>query len=836
MAIESQPPVLRRVQQPNELEMISTLKAIRSDFTQNQLPKHFGSDKILEDVVYRLDAIKTIASDIFDFLSSSIKSTEARTRKLRSDIGGTHQKRLAIEPPKETEQEKQREEKEKEKDDEEKLEKRNKKERGFFPSIKMPKEMEGAVNGIVRGALGPLNLAIDPLMNLFGKENLTDLVKPNDADVKKKEGGIYWLWKKIFGKKDKSKDGGGIGRSFLQGLLGGAGGAGAGGIAGIASKVFPILAKALPIAAIAGGIIWATVNAIKAVGKAKDWGVSKVSAGIAGFFAGSGSGGIKDAFANAGKLALAGAGVGMLIGGPIGALVGGLIGVVYGGVLGFIGGENVAKGIQSVGDGVKKIWTEGDIFDKILGIPAFLIQKMNEGLATAYSTIPIMIASIFIKDEKKLDKFKKSSKDFFSFMIELINPLGLIINLIKNYFETILNIKNIFKDDSLSKSEKFKEILKQVLLMPFQGLLKTNIVKKALNSDLVKKFTGTVSGVFESFSNIKNIFKDDSLSKSEKFKEILKQVLLMPFQGLLKTNIVKKALNSDLGKKFTGMANGIFERTFSGAQNFVEAFKENPAEAIIDAIKGIPDYLKDIHEISEPFVDSMRLAIHNTFFGIETAMNDFFRTNPIGKFLDQFIIQPIVGFFNTIKDFFDFVGGLGFTGAIDLAIKGNFAEKFSSFSEQRNFNRDVMRTREWEEYDHAQKNKDFTKWKKLSDDEKIDQFKKDKTPEKVEEYVENDKKQRSFVNDAIITPQGRIIIPSSDDTIIATKSPVDKFRKDDISQDLKLFQNQPSEKSNVIVDAINKLIKIVDKKPFNNVFSTTSIESTNFDKLRTVFA
>ncbi len=821
MAIESQPPVLRRVQQPNELEMISTLKAIQSNFTQNQLPKHFGSDKILEDVVYGLDAIKTIASDIFDFLSSSIKSTEARTRKLRSDIGGTHQKRLAIEPPK-TVQQKQREEKEKEKDDEEKLEKRNKKERGFSPSIKMPKEMEGAVNGIVRGALGPLNLAIDPLMNLFGKENLTDLVKPNDADVKKKEGGIYWLWKKIFGKKDKSKDGGGIGGSFLQGLLGGAG---AGGIAGIASKVFPILAKALPIAAIAGSIIWAAVNAIKAVGKAKEWGVSKVSAGIAGFFAGSGSGGIKDAFANAGKLAIKGAGIGMLAGGPVGALAGGLIGVVYGTVLGFIGGENVAKGIQSVGDGVKKIWTEGDIFDKILGIPSFLIQKMNEGLATAYSTIPTMIASIFVKDEKKLDKFKKSSKDFFSFMIELINPLSNLVNLIKNYFETILNIKNIFKDDSLSKSDKVKEVLKQVLLMPFQGLLKTNIVKKALNSDLVKKFTGlvkgTVSGVFETISNIKNIFKDDSLSKDDKVKEILKQVLLMPFKGLLKTNIVKKALNSDLSKKFTGMARGIFERTFSGAQNFVEAFKENP------------DYLKDV---AESFVDSMRLAIHNTFFGIETAMNDFFRTNPIGKFLDQFIIQPIVGFFNTISDFFSFIGGLGLTGAIEMVVKGNFAESLQSHSEKQQSNRDVMRTKEWEEYDHAQKNKDFTKWKKLSDDEKIDQFKKDKTPEKVEEYVENDKKQRSFVNDAIITPQGRIIIPSSDDTIIATKSPVDKFRKDDISQDLKLFQNQPSEKNNDIVDAINKLIKIVDKKPFNNVFSTTSVESTNFDKLRTVFA
>lgn len=760
MAIESQPPVLRRVQSPNELEMISTLKAIQSNFIQNQLPKHFGSDKILEDVVYRLDAIKTIASDIFDFLSSSIKSTEARTRKLRSDIGGTHQKNLAIEPPKTVQQEEQ-EKKEKEKEKEDNLDKKSKKDKKSSRKKEMPKELEGAVNGIIRGALGPLNLAIDPLMKLFGKENLTDLVKPNDADVKKKEGGIYWLWKKVFGKKDKDSDKKG---SFLQDLLGGAG------ISGIASKAFPFLMKALPIAGIALSLLVAVIDSIKAVAKAEEWGVSKVSAGIAGFFAGSGSGGIKDAFANAGKWAMMGAGVGMLTGGPVGALAGGLIGGAIGGILGFIGGETVAKGIQSVGDGVKKIWTEGDIFDKIFGIPAFLIEKMNEGLVTFFTTIPNAIAGIFIKDEKKLDEFKQSSKDLFSFIFELVNPLKFI----KNGFETILNIKNIFKDDSLSKDDKVKEILKQVLLMPFQGLLKTNIVKKALNSDL--------------------------------------------------------------GKKFTGMASDIFEKTFSGAKNFVEAFKENPAEAIIREIKNIPNYLKDIAGIAEPFVDSMRLAIHNTFFGIETAMNDFFRTNPIGKFLDQFIIQPIVGFFNTIGDFFSFISGLGLTGAIEMAVKGNFAESLLSHSEKQQSNRDIMRTKEWEEYDHAQKNKDFNSWKKLSDDEKIHQFKKDKTPKKVEEYVENDKKQRSFVNDAIITPQGRIIIPSSDDTIIATKSPVDKFRKDDISQDLKLFQNQPSEKNNDIVDAINRLIKTVEKKPFNNVFSTTSIESTNFDKLRTVFA
>ena len=56
-----------------------------------------------------------------------------------------------------------------------------------------------------------------------------------------------------------------------------------------------------------------------------------------------------NAFANAGKWALIGVGIGM-IGGPVGMLIGGLVGAAIGGILGYIGGDNLAKGFDKVGE------------------------------------------------------------------------------------------------------------------------------------------------------------------------------------------------------------------------------------------------------------------------------------------------------------------------------------------------------------------------------------------------------------------------------------------------------------------------------------------------------
>ena len=110
-----------------------------------------------------------------------------------------------------------------------------------------------------------------------------------------------------------------------------------------------VLSKLGPIAMIVAGLSMAIKDGITGWMSSENWGVSKISGFLGGFFGGAAKGGIKNAFANAGKFALIGAGAGALIGGPVGAIIGGLGGAVIGGILGFIGGEKLAKGFDGIG-------------------------------------------------------------------------------------------------------------------------------------------------------------------------------------------------------------------------------------------------------------------------------------------------------------------------------------------------------------------------------------------------------------------------------------------------------------------------------------------------------
>lgn len=179
----------------------------------------------------------------------------------------------------------------------------------------------------------------NPLKKLSDSLSLKEKQNPTKKDLAKTQAGQAILWQenqKTKG-KEKGKEGG-----FLGSLLGGLGLGGAG-----------MLAKTLPLAgaigAIAIGLIWAAVDAIRGVFSAKKWGTSKVSAGIGGALGGLSSG-IEGAFKNMGKWALIGAGIGTLALPGIGTLAGGLIGAAIGGILGFIGGKNLAKAFDFIGN------------------------------------------------------------------------------------------------------------------------------------------------------------------------------------------------------------------------------------------------------------------------------------------------------------------------------------------------------------------------------------------------------------------------------------------------------------------------------------------------------
>ncbi len=201
---------------------------------------------------------------------------------------------------------------------------------------------------IVAG-LGPLNTLSGVVEEISGVNILEKLNpfkpskrNPKPGDVAKKGDAGSLLLFNFFNKDKKKvkKEVGGGGP--LAGVLGGLG-------AGLAGKIGPMLLKGGAIAAIVGSLAWAIADGIKGVNLAEEWGTKKLSAFIGGFLGGTESG-WKNAFKNSGKGALMGAGTGFLIAGPVGAIVGGLLGAAVGGVMGYFGGENIAKGLDKVGE------------------------------------------------------------------------------------------------------------------------------------------------------------------------------------------------------------------------------------------------------------------------------------------------------------------------------------------------------------------------------------------------------------------------------------------------------------------------------------------------------
>jgi len=228
-------------------------------------------------------------------------------------------------------------------------------------------------DNIIQGLAGPFRLLLDPLkeftgFDILGKISEVSKIKikaktsPTKKDLSETADGQAELYRENQAKKGKEKKGK---DSKILGFFPASFG-----------KIGKILLKALPIAALAGGIIWGVFDGIQGALKAGKFGGTKISGFIAGFLAGTGSG-WKNAFKSAGKLALVGAGAGFLAAGPVGALVGGLIGAAVGGILGYFGHEKVTKGLDKVGATLKE-----HIFDGLstffVGIKDSVVKPFKE--------------------------------------------------------------------------------------------------------------------------------------------------------------------------------------------------------------------------------------------------------------------------------------------------------------------------------------------------------------------------------------------------------------------------------------------------------------------------
>jgi hypothetical protein len=145
-----------------------------------------------------------------------------------------------------------------------------------------------------------------------------------------------------------------------------------------------------PVAAIGAfiaGAGHAISEGLEGADLAKEWKVDKVDGFIGGMI-GTTEKGITGMWKNAlGKGAI-GAGAGFLIGGPVGALVGGLLGAAFGAVTGYIGGERIAKWVNSTKKATIKAWDNmwsamDNVADSIIkGLRAVLPESWTKNLRT----------------------------------------------------------------------------------------------------------------------------------------------------------------------------------------------------------------------------------------------------------------------------------------------------------------------------------------------------------------------------------------------------------------------------------------------------------------------
>ncbi len=161
----------------------------------------------------------------------------------------------------------------------------------------------------------------------------------------------------------------------------------------------PTLMKFLSPMALITGLVLAIKDGISGMASSMDWGVSKISGFLGGFFAGEADGGIMNMFKNAGKWALIGAGIGSVV--PvIGTLVGGLVGGAIGGILGLIGAKKIAKAFDKIGAWFKKAWMGitkfiGEVWDKVKTWFTELWTWASGGIAAGWTNLTDYLSGIW---------------------------------------------------------------------------------------------------------------------------------------------------------------------------------------------------------------------------------------------------------------------------------------------------------------------------------------------------------------------------------------------------------------------------------------------------------
>jgi hypothetical protein len=565
--------------------------------------------------------------------------------------------------------------------------------------------------------LGPWSLMVAPFEDFFKSSLYTGiksvggkLIKkrnPKENDlIKNKELGPLFLWNKLkkhFSDEDKEKN-----KMKLGDLL-----------TKIPAGLLGTILKGGAIAAIAAGLIWATIDGIKGAALSGKWGVDKVSGFIGGFLGGTESG-FKGAAKNAGKWALMGVGIGFLAAGPVGAIIGLLLGAAIGAVLGYIGGKQIAKGFADIKQKLHDAWFSKEFEDKILGIPYILMEGFLTGLTTFYSTIPVMIANIFTKDPKVLAKVKFWSKGIFDLIAQL-SPFGFI----KNWFGDMLGSIKKFRKDKGKKSmiSRIMELAFNLFTSPLQSLLKT--IK---NSNILK----------EVFPKIVNFLGDMLISISKGLSSA----------GSWLLGIGEKVVS------FIGDMLGNALLWLAGAPKNIPELIGKIINFAGEALSTALAWLKAAGSKVVDLAGEVKKFFTNVFTAGYTKVTEFFKTNTLDSLIQEYLIDPVLSFFSMIGDVFNFLGSMNPLKLIEMT--GHVLKGDTTFG------------KEMAKFKIGELSKDPKAKEKMIKMYGTEAAAAGQAFANPEMFLDNFKSSK--VNDGIITSKGQVIHTNPKDTIIATKN------------------------------------------------------------------
>ena len=184
--------------------------------------------------------------------------------------------------------------------------------------------------------------------------------------------------------------------------------------------------------------------------------------------------------------------------------------------------------------------------------------------------------------------------------------------------------------DDLFNISKFKEI--------FQG--EGGIGKKIINTILLVQKT-----LFELPMKV--------MLAGPKF---MWKLLKKSFEG----TVVQKTLSNFTSKIFDGLG-----KVWDGAKNLGSK-----------AFNAVKDFGSDVwNKISE---SELGVFVKNIFSKLGDSIDKFFKENPVGKWMDTWIIQPVKNFFSSIGMWFSYISDAyekdGLLGAISAGTKGMFSK------------------------------------------------------------------------------------------------------------------------------------------------------------------